>query len=99
MLENFGKVYQFGYEKIIDDLESKKMQIKFHFEANKDAANQAFERVFVILKEAKLKFDFSYVFAPKYELIDRTVYLSNSSGVKAWSFPPDKQMNWDNPLT
>ena len=43
---------------MIEKVETKKKMIKDHFEANKDTVKLAFERVLVILEEAKLKFDF-----------------------------------------
>ena len=61
-------------------MEAKKIKIKDHLEANKDTVKLAFESVLVILEEAKLKFDFSSAIAAQYELVDRTVYLSNSAG-------------------
>ncbi len=99
MLEQFGKVLEFQYKKIISDVEIKKKKIKDHQLANKDTVKLAFDRILEILDEAKQRFDFSFVIAAQYELVDRIVYLSNSAGVKNWSFPANDQMKWDNPLT
>jgi hypothetical protein len=67
----------------------KKKKIKDHLEGNKDTVKLAFERISVILEEEKQKFDFSSAVAAQYELVDRLVYLSDSLGEEAWSFPPD----------
>ncbi len=101
MLEQFGKVLEFGYLKMIDTVELKNKKIKDHLEANKDTVKLTFERILVILEEAKQKFDFSSVIATlaQYELVDRSVYISDSAGVKDWSFPPDNQMRGYNQLT
>ena len=50
MLEQFGKVLEFQYQKIIDAVETKKKKIKDHFEANKDTVKLTFERILVILE-------------------------------------------------
>ncbi len=99
MIEQFGKVLEFGYSRMIETVELKKKKIMDHLEANKDTVKLAFERVLVILEEARQKFDFSSAIAAQYELVDRAVYISNSAGVKDWSFPPDNQMRGMNPLT
>ena len=36
MIEQFGKVLEFGYLRMIDTVELKKKKIKDHLEANKD---------------------------------------------------------------
>ncbi len=46
----------FEYQKIFDAVETKKKLIMDHYEANKDATNQTFERISAILLEAQLKF-------------------------------------------
>ena len=99
MIEQFGKVLEFGYLRMIDTVELKKKKIMDHLGANKDTVKLAFERILVILEEARQKFDFSSAIAAQYELVDINVYNSKSAGVKDWSFPPDNQMRGENPLT
>ena len=53
MLEQFGKVLEFGYLRMIETVELKKEKIKDHLEANKDTVKLAFERILVILEEAR----------------------------------------------
>jgi hypothetical protein len=50
-----------------------------------------------ILEDAGQKFDFSS--ALKDEFIERTVYFSDSVGVKNWRYPPEKDISWSNSLT
>ena len=98
MLEQFGNVLAFEYKKIFESVETKKKKIRDHYEANKDTAKQTFERILVILEEAKQKFDFSNAVA-QYEIRTEIVYLSASGGAKDWSFPLQKDISWHNPLT
>ena len=58
MIEQFGKVLEFGYLRMIDTVELKKKKIMDHLGANKDTVKLAFERILVILEEARQKFDF-----------------------------------------
>ena len=80
-------------------MELKKEKIKDHLEENEDTVKLTFESILDTLEEARQKFDFSSAMAAQYELVDRTVYMSTSAGVKNWSFPSDYQMKCgDNPL-
>ena len=63
MVEQFGKVLAFQYQKILVSLETKQEKIKDHLEGNKNTAASAFERILEILDEAIEKFDFSLALA------------------------------------
>jgi hypothetical protein len=97
MLESYGKSYALEYSMIFENFEKKKLKISKYFEENKNTAKTAFERVLVILEEAKLKFDFSRLLAG-FEIRAEQVYKSGSAGVKDWSFPAEKDISWSNPL-
>lgn len=79
-------------------METKKKKIIDHHKANQDTLKLTFERILVILEEARQKFDFSSALSAQFELVDRAVHLSSSHGARAWSFPPDNKMSWENPL-
>ena len=98
MLEQFGTVLEFEYKKIFETVETKKLKIRSHFEANKVSLKRASDRIIEILEEAKTTFDFSLALRD-YEIRNHTVYLSNSAGVLEWSYPEKKEdLTWDNYL-
>ncbi len=97
MMDEFEGLVEFEYQRIISVFERKKKKILDHLDQNKDTQKLAFDRILEILENSSLTFDFSLALQEQFYQLPVTA--QQSVGVKDWSYPAERELQWSNSLT